>query len=341
MNQIQHCRIDTGDWVGSTWVSSPNWTPYGEAIAAHYPIQVPLFLTTLATLSNTPLDLTIPINVLTRPLLYDCLIWGMSAFQSPDVNTAGQTYLNISDQERGIPWVAPNTVGYAPLPAFAGMTSNSAFGGPFMFITRLPEMFFLPKHTQLKLEFLRSRLDVTPSVNVILTMLGVQLINHLGQTPKEIQMPNGDIIAVGSRMPWFGCVPFGGRRNDAGSRAFFDYELLRLQQTVSYFPPSDCNIEIHDTYASFLDSSFEIATNDGLFRTKIDDTRIREDWTPQFVPVDGVFGSMRNIPQQLPFTKPHLQFKDHKMLMVAQNNDSDTDVNDGTVTFRGVRRCEF
>ena len=123
---------------------------------------------------------------------------------------------------------------------------------------------------------------------------------------------------------------------------FLNYQLNPLEQIVNYFPPSDCNIEIHDTYASFLDSSFEMAVDfSSDLRTKIDDTRIREDWTPQFVPVRAVFGSQANFDQQLPLVKPHILLKNHKLLMVAQNNNADRTVNDGTVTYRGVRRCEY
>src|SRR6266540_2016116 len=69
--------IETGDWVGSAWASSPKWTPYAQAIAAHYPIQVPWY----STHSVTPSVLTtVPTAVVTRPNLYDVLIIGASAF---------------------------------------------------------------------------------------------------------------------------------------------------------------------------------------------------------------------------------------------------------------------
>jgi hypothetical protein len=341
--QIIPRRIDTGDFVGSAWTSSPIWTPYARGIAAHYPIQVPLFLTTPITLSNVPADLNRPRVVLTRPQLYDSLIFGMSFTQNADINTAGQTYLNITHQETGIPWVAPNTIGFAPLPAFAGYIGLSSVGFPVMFISKLPDAFFLPRGTQLKLEFLPTRLDVTPAVNIILNMYGVQLINHAAgsRAPETVTMPNGETIRVGSRLPWFGCVPFGARPNVAGLRLFFDYELNPLEQTVAYGPPSDCDVEVHDTYASFLDSADEFSTNRSLLRTKVDDTRIREDWTPQFVPVQAVYGSLIQLNPTMPYVKPQILQRDHKILVVAQNNNLEGVVDDGTVTFRGVRRCEY
>lgn len=346
MDQLTNSKIMTGNWVGSAWNSSPHWTPYAEAIADHYPIQVPLFLTTTVTLSGTPANLSRPRVVLTRPLLYDALIIGMSASQNPTIQQAGQAYLNIIHQDTGIPWVAPNTIGYAPLPAFAGTLTIGGFGSPIMSVSRLPEAFFLPKHTQLKLEWLPIKLDVTPPVTIILTMIGVQLINHQSgfQAPKRVTMPDGSLVDVGSRIPWFGCIPYGGRPNIAGQRAFFDYQLDGLTQTVSYTPPSDCDVEIHDTYASFLDSTFEasaLLAQLSTYRTKIDDTRIREDWTPQFVPAPSVYGSLIEIDPQMPFVKPQLLRKDHKILMVAQSNTVDVGVSDGTVTFRGVRRCQY
>lgn len=339
-------RIDTGDFVGNAWNSSPRWTPYGRAIAAHYPIQVPLFQSIPVTLSNVPADLSIAQVILTRPQQYDVLIWGLSASQSPTIQQAGQAYLNITHEETGVPWVVPNQIGYAPLPAFAGMNTVGGFGGPNMPVMRLPEMFFLPKNTRLRLSFLRSRLDVTPSVNILMNLHGVQLINHrFGfQTPDKITMVNGEEIPVGSRVPWLACIPYGARPNVAAGRAFFDYELIGLQQTVSYTPSSDCDVEICDIYASFLDSTFENFADVRLLRTKLDDTRERNDWTPQFIPVQSIFGSMINLDPCMPYPKPHILRADHKILMTAQNNDTggiSNPVNDGTVTFRGVQRCKY
>src|SRR6266508_556788 len=69
-------RIETGDWVGSACRSSPKWTPYAQAIADHYPIQVPWYSTHTVTPNNVN---SIPTVVVTRPNLYDVLIVGASA----------------------------------------------------------------------------------------------------------------------------------------------------------------------------------------------------------------------------------------------------------------------
>ena len=338
-------KINTGDWVGSAWNGSPRLTPYAQAIADHYPIQVPLFLTTQMVLSNDPLDLSIPRVLLTRPQLYDTLIVGMTAYQAPTIQQAGQAYLNITHQDTGIPWTAPNSIGFSPLPAYAGMVTVGGFGSPQMFIMRLPESFFLPAHTQLKLEYLPIKLDVTPSVTIILVMQGIQLINHRPgfKTPEKVQMPNGEVIPVGSRIPWFATIPYGARPDVAGSRGFLDYALNALEQTVSYGPPSDCVIEVHDTYASFNDSTFEGFGTFNLLRTKLDFTRKKRDWSPQYIPEQAVFGSIVNIDPCMPFPMPQILSGDDKITRRAMNNDTDLEnpVLDGTVTFRGVRQCEY
>lgn len=340
--QIGSRRINTGDFVGSAWTASPQWSPYAQAIADHYPIQVPWFQTERVVLSNTPADLSIPVTVVTRPYLYDVLIFGISADQDAPIATAGMAYLNITHQETGIPWVAPGQIGYSPLPAFAGMTSIGSNGSPIMNVMKLPEAFFLPKHTQLKLDWLRSELDVTPDVTIKLTLVGVQLINHSGgfEAPKRVAIPDGE-IEVGSRIPWFATIPFGARPDTAASRLFFDYNLNALQQVVQYCPPNDCDVEIHDTYASFLDSTFEFSGSLSLLRTKLDTTRVREDWTPQFTPPRAVFGSLIEINPAMPFPKPELLKTGRKLTITAQNNTTGNNMNEGTVTFRGVRQCLY
>jgi hypothetical protein len=332
------CKIETGDWVGSRWNDSPEWTPYAQAIADHYPIQVPWFLTTTVTLSpfGASSGSNRPVATLTRPQLYDVLIFGMHAQQSATPNTAGgEAYLNIIHQETGIPWVAPNTLGYAPLGAFAGLQSLIAGGRlPLMNHLKLPEVFFLPAHSMLKFEWQPFRLDLTPPVTVILTMLGVQLINHRAgfRTPEYVRMPNGNDIRVGSRLPWFGAIPYGARVD----RTFGAFSLPAFSQAVNYLPPQDCNVEIHGVYADFTDSTF--VADPSTLRTKLDVTRETQDWTPMQAPIPDVYGSLFYADPGMPFTKPYLLKKDSKILMTAQANETG---GGNTVTFRGVRLCEY
>lgn len=332
-DDTRSCRIDTGDWVGSRWNTSPEWTPYAQAIADYYPIQLPWFLTTTISIAAAPPALTLPRAVITRPQLYDVLIFGMSATQSPTPANSGMPYLNIFHEETGIPWVSPNTVGYAPLFAFAALE-----GAPLA-VLKLPDAFFLPSHTELKIEW--APFQITPPVTINLTMIGVQLINHARgfESPRQIAMPNGDIIPVGSRIPWLASVPFGSRPNAVG-RTYGSYTLPNLSQAMSYLPAQDCNFELHDIYAEFLDVPSQSLGSPSLLRTKLDDTRTREDWTPFAAPITAVFGSAIQANPTMPLTRPQLVKTDHKISMLAQNQ-SGSAVTNGTVTFRGVRLCKY
>lgn len=335
-------QLNSGDWIGSTWDSSPEWTPYARAIAAHYPIQVPWILTTSVTLSpfGESGGSNRPVAFVTKPNLYDVLIMGMFSQQDAPPNTAGgEAYLNITHQETGIPWVAPNTVGYAPLGAFAGLQGLIAGGRlPLMYNLKLPEAFFLPKHTLLKLEWQPFRLDLTPPVTVKLVMLGVQLINHKAgfRAPERVTMPDGSNIGVGSRLPWFGTIPFGARVNVAATRAFGAFSLPAFSQAVSYLPPQDCDVEIHGAYADFTDST--LVADPSSLRTKIDVTRETQDWTPTQAPITASYGSLFYVDPGMPFSMPQILKKDSKVLMTAQANATG---GGNTVTFRGVRLCEY
>jgi hypothetical protein len=337
--QIKSCRIPTGDWVGSAWGGSPEWSPYAEAIAAHYPAIHLWYLTMAITVGNPPPSLTLPRVMVTKPQQHDVLIFGMSATQTPAPSASGIMYLGITHQETGIPWVASNQLGYAPLPAFAGLNLNPTS------ILKLPEAFFLPRHTSLKLEWLPFSLDIDPPVTVKLTMVGVQLINPAAgfKAPKEITMPNGQAIPVGSRLPWFACIPFGLRRDLVGIRAFGNFVLDQRTQAVQFTPPANCTVEVHDTYASFLDSPAEFNDLPELLVSKMRLTRRKESWNPIFTPVQANFGSITQINVTSPFPKPILLEAGQRIEMVEQNNNTgiNNEVTRGTVTFRGVRLCEY
>src|SRR5262245_5139154 len=120
--ETQHRTIETGDFVGAAWGASPYaLTPYAEAIASHYPIQVPWLLSTPITIGGATPGPG-PLVVSTRPQLYDVLIVGMSARAVNVIADTGESFvevigLQITHKETGIPWAAPNTLGFVPLPA--------------------------------------------------------------------------------------------------------------------------------------------------------------------------------------------------------------------------------
>jgi len=351
------CRIETGDLVTSM-LCGPKWSPYAQAIADHYPVQMPWYLTKTVNLSDTG-AVSPRFTQITSPQLHDVLILGMSAlvFNTPLFTDNGNfIYLNITDKETGIPWVAPNTIGYAPLPAFAGV--NLPTVGPSLVnlsttpIIKLPEAFFLPRGVQLKLDWTA----IASNVSVVnrsasLTMIGVQLINPKqgSKAPSHVTMPNGDTIPVGSRMPWFGCVPFGGKLSTGVIRGFNNFTLPIGQQLLQFFPPLDCNVEMHDSYGNFLVSP---TAYDGLagagfpttFLTmKFTDMGAENDWTPGLSPTPALLGKETDVQPVMPFPKPAYLETGHRTAFTAQNNTTAVagQVNQGTVTIRGVRLCEY
>jgi hypothetical protein len=352
------CRIETGDLVTSM-LRGPEWTPYAQAIADHYPIQVPWYLTKTVNLEDTggvpPL-----FTQVTTPQLHDVLILGMSALIFNEIlqdDNGNFIYLNITDKETGIPWVAPNTLGFAPLPAFAGV--NILAPGlltlaslPVTPIIKLPEAFFLPRGVQLKLDWTAITTSVSlVNRNATLTMIGVQLINPKqgSKAPSHVTMPNGNRIPVGSRMPWFGCVPFGARATGATPRSFNTFTLPIGQQLMQFFPPIDCNVELHDTYGNFLVSPTAYdglagAGFDTTFLTmKFTDMGAENDWTPGLSPTPALLGKETDVEPVMPFPKPAYLEMGHRTAFTMQNNTTAVagQVNQGTVTLRGVRLCEY
>jgi len=328
-------RIETGDWVGSAWRSSPKWTPYAQAIADHYPIQVPWYSTHTVTPNNVN---SIPTVVVTRHNLYDVLIVGASAavisVGDPTFSQIGLFGLQVTHKQTGIPWVAPNTIGFSPFAAFAGINLNPT---P---IIKLPEAFFLPARTQLKMEWVKLTDAATSAYTIIFTFVGVQLVNHASgfQAPEWITMPNGNTIPVGSRLPWFGTIPFGTR--NAAGRVFGAYSLNQGQQVVQFLPPSDCSVEIHDAYTN-VETGSTFGDSPILLTMKITDMRAVSDWTPGLTPVTAVFGNETQVFPDLPFTKPHLLKVGHRTAITMQNNSTAVQALSGTVTLRGVRLCEY
>jgi hypothetical protein len=350
MNAMETCRIDTGDFVGSQ-LKGPKWTPYAEAIAGHYPIQVPWYITKKQTLTLSANALSqVPFTQTLGPQLYDTLIMGMSAICGGSIATldnGNYIYLNITDLETGIPWCAPNMIGYAPVLAYAGAIADPSTGTFFPTpVSKLPETYFLPRGTRLKLDWFPIPIDYLNPVNltVTLTMIGVQLINPKqgSKAPSQVTMPNGDQIPVGSRVPWFGCVPFGRRPPVAGSRALGIFTLPAGEQATQFLPPIDCNVELHDAYANFLASTvLPPAASKPNFVMKLSDMRSVGDWTPQLSPASAVFGNEEYVFPQMPFVMPHLLRTGHRSALVFQNNDTSEVVTQGSVTLRGVRLCEY
>jgi len=335
MNQLAtNSAIPTGDFVGSSWGASPFWTPYAEAIADHYPIQVPLYLTTSVDLVKSPGEIPF-VTVVTRPNQYDVLIIGASAwFISVTVATENWTYVNITHEESGIPWATPTRIGYIPLAALAGIGLRG-FNFP-MPIVRLPEAFFLPAHSKLKLDWtvLNANLVGPPVViTVKLTFVGVQLINNTPgfKAPSRVVMPNGEIIAVGSRLPWFATMPVG----EYQSRRIDDFQIDGANQVTQFTMSDDCDVEIHD---AFSNASTDVTKR---LLAKISDTGEQTFWTPALTASQAIFGNQGDANPGRPFTKPYLLKSRHRLQTILQNAFFDIPLDSSVITYRGVRLCEY
>lgn len=329
-----NCRndIDTllnnGDWVGSSW-RGPKWTPYANLIASHYKQIVPWYLTMPSGLSAPPSRNT---NV-TKPFLHDVLIFGCSAFVTGGTTgTNGQfILLQVTHEETGLSWCPPNVLNAAPLPAYAGINNNQT---P---IVPLPDAFFLPKHTSLRLDWAAS-FFADQAFDAKITFVGVQLIKPFsGEAPKQITMPSGHTINVGDRIPWFGTCGIG-RRLNALALAGPGFVLAGGEQRAQYLPSVDCDVEIHDLYSNILS-----VVIDANLVIKLVDMGTDTNWNPTRSPIAAIFGNETSLNPALPFVKPYLLKKDHRINIVAQNNvgAGGGSVSNGLLTVRGVRLCEY
>jgi len=330
-------KIQTGDWVGSAWGSSPRLTPYAQAIADHYPIQVPWFYTLNVNMAD-PLPLP-RFTQVTRPYQYDVLILGANALLTETNTDNGNfMYLNITHQESGIPWAIPNRIGFFPLPSFAGIQLGTpAAQNLIMPILKLPEAFFWPAHTLLKLDWTVLFMAAGVNTAATLTLVGVQLINPRPgfKAPQKITMPDGAEITVGSRLPWFATVPMG----EYLSRNLADFSLDPGEQIAQFLPPQDCNIEVHDAYGNFI--SLGVGPPE-LITVKLTDMWSRTSWTPNPSPTTAIFGGENNqVEPAMPFNKPYLLRKGHRQQITMQSNPTLDTLSRGSVTFRGVRLCEY
>lgn len=324
-------KILTGDWVGSAWGSSPEWTPYAQAIADHYPIQVPWYM----TLQTPTLDLDIPFKQVTHSHQHDVLILGAEARAGVGIetDTGGSIYLDIADKKTGISWAVPNKFGMFPLPALAGMAVLTGLAPSAMPVMRLPESFFLPARTPLTLTWMKP-FDNPLAQRATLTLIGVQLINPTPgfRAPTHVGMPGGKTIEVGSRMPWFSTTPLG----EYQSRSIGDFELAPETVISQFMPPIDCDVEMHDIYVNGGIIPFGNQAS-----IKLTDMGAQTYWTPTPAPTGAVFGSTNQVNPALPFTKPYLLRKGHRIQIAMQNNSTIGSLTGITVTFRGVRLCEY
>lgn len=321
--------LNNGDFIGSSW-DGQLWTPYSERIASHYRQIVPWYMSASSGLSAPPSRNT----VLTRPYQHDVLIFGASArVLNETVGNEGQfILLQVTHEETGLTWATPNVVNAAPLPAYAGIDLNQT---P---VLRLPDAFFLPKGTTLRLDW-SATFFANQAFDARLTFVGVQLIDPFaGEAPRTIVMPDGKTIRVGDRVPWLGTCGIGERADSEALQGpgFF---MADLQQRAQFLVSADCDIEIHDLYYNVANTGTDIAN----LVVKIVDMGTPTNWNPTKSPVAAVFGDELSVNPGLPFTKPYLLKKSHRINILSQLNldAGGAGISNGLFVLRGVRLCEY
>lgn len=324
---MQHCSIpiSTGDQVGKL-MNGP-WTPYAQAIADHYAIQIPLYVTVPTELTGVVLQRR---TVMSWDMQYDSLIFSALINPGDDTDNGKRVFLQVSDSRMGIYWSSPTTINASPMTAYGGAGAQPT---P---IIRLPEAFFLPAGTRLQHDW--SQPTGGSVTGGWITWVGVQLINpYQRRTPKTVRMPSGQEIQVGSRIPWLATIGIGTRSFTAGEITF---TWAANSSFVYYTPPVECGLEIHDLHCTTFDTGgSDLTPNEQQVNITL--ARDRNMWTPDPSPFTAVFGDRAQVFPAAPLPKPLLLAENERLEMRVFNNQSSLGIADGMIVVRGVQLCKL
>jgi hypothetical protein len=323
MSELHHCQLNTGNFIPSGY--PPLLTPYAQAIADLYRVQVPQYITIPTTLTGVALQQK---TVVTDPFENDVLIMGAVIQPGDDADNGQSIFLNLFNRQDSINWVVPNIVGAAPLTSFGGNGSQPTS------VMRLPEAYFLPKHTRLQHNFTQPTGAAVTGGSI--TWVGIQLYQPLYDPMPECVNVNGQSIRIGSRMPWFAALPIGVRSFTAGVLTFTWAAGASLLYVT---PPVDCNLEVHDLHTTAFDTS-DVTNDPNNLMVKISTAGRRDMWTPDLSPFTGVFANRTQIYGAMPMSVPLILYKNQRLQFRFQNNSAGSVVKRMAVV-RGVRLCEF
>ena len=319
-------QINTGNII-NYW--GPKLTPYARAIMSSYRRCEPLFLNIPTTLTGVVREQRTVIN---EPFEYDVLIIGANINMGTASNGSNgqQIFLNVSDLQTGIDWSTPGPIDCSPAVAYGGSRHNA------MPVLQLPEAFFLPAGVRLRHLW---RMIGQTATGGTLTWIAIQLIDPIGgKRPSSVQMPDGSVIPVGSRIPWFSTIGLGTEISVLGSPR---YVLARDYGTyVQFCPAADCEIEIHDIVCNFFTQGDDVSTDPENILIGLADRQEPRFWTPVNAPSTAVFGDYNKAYIGLPLTKPYLLKKGHRLQITTQNGNN-LEINNAFVTVRGVRKCDY
>jgi len=319
---------DSGRWVSA--YGGPKISPYAQAIADRYDVVIPDWLTVPFHLTGSTAERR---YVVEPPNQYDRLLIAahINGFGTSNGDSGQQVYLNVSDDKSKAPWVTPSPIGWAPLTSFGGVDLNA------MPLLKLPEAFFLPRHTSLQHDIYN--LTNSGATGGSITWIGLQLINiDKRPAPDSVTLPNGAQIPVGAREPIWMPIPLGREVYVAG---VFTYLVDAGASYTHYTPPLDCDCEIHDIAGSDIFTTGGTGLDPNNVLIKVMDMGDRKMWRPDKAPSVAVAGDFTQIYPALPFTKPYILRKGHRLQISIQNNNTSTGFDNMFLTIRGVRLCAY
>jgi len=306
--------------------AGPYLTPYALAIADSYRDQRIVFLNIPTNLTNTVREEQV---VISDTFDHDVLIIGAHiAIGSVSNGDFGQqVLLQVSDMTTGLMWSTPNPLDASPATAYGGAYFNAM---PFV---KLPEAFFLPAGTRLRHQWKVLGLATGGS----LSWVGIQLFRpRNGQRPTHVKMPDGSIVRVGSRVPWFCTLGMGTEISILGSPSFV---LGNGNQYVQFTAPMDCPVEIHDLHANWFTQTGS-TTNPEDVLIKIGDKGQPQFWQPSQTPATAILGDFNKAYPTMPLVKPYVQNAGDR-LQITTINRSGAAINNALLTVRGVQLCQF
>jgi hypothetical protein len=144
-------------------------------------------------------------------------------------------------------------------------------------------------------------------------------------------MPDGSVVAVGSRVPWFSTIAIGDYRSNNQS----DFQLDAGAEVSRFFPPAGCDTEIQGAYINLTPENAHLIT------LKLTDMGEQVFWTPSREQALMLCGYRHMANPAEPLVKPYLLKKGHRLRIVSLNNVAANIAQSGVITLRGVQRCEF
>lgn len=347
-----------GETIG--YFGGPRLSPYAQAIADSYHVQVPLFINVPTGLTGATDETSV---VVVPPYQHDVLIFGAHVDACLDaeaqdllVSEAGdqliseagddlvseggsdvpgdcdgqKIFLQVNDQRSGLTWATASPLNGAPMSAYGGGKDH------VMPVLKMPEAFFLPANTELRHEFKTYNNAATGGA---ITWSALQLINpHKGSAPREVTMPDGSTVRVGSRVPWLAVIGLGREQYTGG---FVNYQLNANRRYVAYTQPAECDILVTDIHAQFYMDIEDLGGDPDGIQFSLSDTGERLLWNNSFTPARDFAGDTSKVFPALPLCMPYLLKQGRSLEVTMLNNVSGVAATDAFLVIRGYKLGGF